>query len=421
MEEKAGQMIGDDAVSPVALLWRGPFRALRHKFFRWFWFGQWISMTGTWMQGIAQRWLVYELTGSEALLGIVNAMTALPVAVIAPFSGAFADRFEKRRILLGVQMVAISIALTLWLLTITRWVQVWHILVLALGLGLVRSFDIPTRHSFWAELVGKNDLMSAITLNSVVVNLSRILGPSLAGVLIAKVGMATCFLLNAISFLPPMLVLIVMPPSPVTAARRETIWASTLESIRYIRTNKSVSCLLLLIGAWSLFGAQFDVLLPVIADKVFHAGASGYGLLTASLGVGAIFGAVTAASMEQLQRRGWLVLIGSGIAFLGLASLAIVKVYALAHLCLALVGFGMVMQNATSNTLVQSLVPDELRGRIMGVYSLMFIGLAPLGSLFYGFLGHAVGATNALGCGAICFAVSASLLLLPNKVVRRLK
>jgi MFS family permease len=157
------------------------------------------------MQVVAQRWLVYELTGSEALLGIVNSLNTLPVALLAPFSGAVADRFEKRRILMGAQITAASIATLLWLLTSTKLISVWHIMLLALGLGVVRAFDVPTRQSFWVELVGREDLMSAITLNSAVVNLSRILGPSIAGIVIAKVGTATCFLINAISFLPPFL------------------------------------------------------------------------------------------------------------------------------------------------------------------------------------------------------------------------
>ncbi|MCX7967964.1 MAG: MFS transporter [Armatimonadetes bacterium] len=408
-------------VPEVSSFYRGPFRALRHRFFRWFWFGQCISLTGTWMQGVAQRWLVYELTGSEALLGIVNALTSLPVALLGPFSGAFADRFEKRRILIGVQITAASIATLLWLLTSTKLIAIWHILLLALGLGAVRAFDVPTRQSFWVELVGKEDLMSAITLNSAVVNLSRILGPSIAGIVIAKVGTATCFLINAISFLPPLFVLLAMPPTPVMARQSESLLSSLREGACYLRDNKAVLKLLLLIGAWSLFGGQFDILLPVLADKTFGVREKGYGFLVASIGVGAVLGAVLAASLEVKRKRGMQVLMGSAIAIFGLASTAFVKSFPLALITLALIGFGMVMQNATSNTLVQTLTPDELRGRVMGVYSLVFIGLAPIGSLFYGFFGQWLGAQNALVLGAACFAFSATALLLPDKKVRGLK
>lgn len=402
-------------------LFRGPFRALRHRFFRWFWLGQCISLTGSWMQGVAQRWLVYELTRSEALLGIVDALTSLPVALLGPFSGAFADRFEKRRILIGVQITAASIATLLWLLTSTKLIAIWHILFLALGLGITRAFDVPTRHSFWVELVGKEDLMSAITLNSAVVNLSRILGPSVAGIVIAKVGVATCFLINAISFIPPLFVLLQMPPTPVMAQQREALLSSLREGLFYLRRNKTVLKLLLLVGAWSLFGGRFEVLLPVLADETFGVREKGYGFLVASVGVGAVLGAIMAASLEMKQRRGLQVMLGSAIAILGLAITAFVKSFPLALVSLSLVGFGMVMQNATCNTLVQTLTPDEFRGRIMGVYSLLFIGLAPFGSLFYGFFGQWLGASNALALGAFCFALSVSALLLPDKRVRGLK
>ncbi|MGQ9462694.1 MAG: MFS transporter [Candidatus Fervidibacter sp.] len=399
----------------------GPFRALRHCFFRRFWIGQSISLTGTWMQGVAQRWLVYELTGSEALLGIVNALTSLPVALIAPFSGAVADRFEKRRILIRVQITATFIAFLLWLLTSTKLIAIWHIMILALGLGIVRAFDVTTRHSFWVELVGKRDLMSAITLNSAVVNLSRILGPSFAGVIIAKFGTATCFLLNAISFLPPLFVLLQMPSTPVPMRRNEPLLASLREGASYLVGNKTVFRMLLLIGAWSLFGGQFDVLLPVLADKTLGVREKGYGFLVASIGFGAILGAVFAAVLETKYRRGLQVMFGSLIAVMGLMVTSIVKSFPLALLSLSFVGFGMVMQNATCNTLVQTLIPDSLRGRVMGVYSLAFIGLAPLGSLFYGFFGKWLGVANALALGATCFAVAASALLLPNDAIRRLR
>jgi predicted MFS family arabinose efflux permease len=393
--------------------WMEPFRALRHRAFRQFWLAQTISLTGSWMQGVAQRWLVHELTRphSEAMLGITNALTALPVLFLAPITGTLADRFERRRILLGVQLVATAIALTLWLLTLTGWVRLWHILALALMMGCVRAFDVPTRQSFWAELVGRADLMSAITLNSAVINLSRILGPSLGGVIIETIGITNCFLFNALSFLPPILVLWTMPSWGVTNAQRTDLLASLREGIRYLRGNFVVLRLLLLVGAWSLFGGQFEVLLPVLADKVYGVGAKGYGFLFAAWGVGALFGAVFAASMEQRLRRGRLVVVGSFCAALSLASLSFVRHFSLAIPLMALVGLGMVTQNATCNTLVQSLVPDDLRGRVMGFYSLMFIGLIPLGSLFYGTVASILGAPMALLTGAACFALVALALI----------
>jgi len=373
------------------------------------------------MQGVAQRWLVYELTGSEALLGIVNSLNTLPVALLAPFSGVVADRIEKRRILMSAQLTAASIAALLWLLTFTKHIAIWHIMVLALGLGVVRAFDVPTRQSFWVELVGKDDLMSAITLNSAVVNLSRILGPSIAGIIIAKLGTATCFLINALTFLPPFLVLLRMPPTPISSRQSEPFLESLREGASYLLANKVVLRLLLLIGAWSLFGGQFDVLLPVLADKTFGVREKGYGFLVASIGLGAVLGAVCAASLEVKRKRGLQVMLGSAIAIFGLVMTSLVKSFPMALLSLALVGFGMVMQNATTNTLVQTLSPDELRGRVMGVYSFVLVGIAPVGSLFYGFFGHWLGAPNALALGAVCFTIAAGILLLPDKTIRQLK
>ncbi len=419
MEDDSARM-AQSAPSKTLVERHNPFRALRHTHFRRFWIGQNISLTGSWMQGVAQRWLVYQLTGSEALLGIVNALTALPVSVLAPFSGAIADRFEKRRILLGVQITAATIALLLWLLTATKWIAVWHLLLLALGLGLVRAFDVPTRQSFWVELVGKEDLMSAITLNSAAVNLSRIVGPSIAGIIIAKFGIATCFLLNALSFLAPMSALLRMPSTPVAASQQQAFLESLREGVRYLRSDRRVLRLLLLVGVWSLFGGQFEVLLPSLADKVLGVREKGYGFLVASVGVGAVLGAVAAASLEGRFRRGRLVGVGSLVAMVGLATTAFARPFPIATLTLALIGFGAILQNATANTLVQTLTPDALRGRVMGVYSFMFIGLMPLGSLFFGFLGQWLGVANAFVVGALCFGSAAAFLLLPDKSLRQL-
>jgi MFS family permease len=331
-----------------------------------------------------------------------------------------ADRFEKRRILIWAQIAPTLIALSLWLLVATGWVRVWHVVVFAVGLGTVRMFEIPTRQSFWVEIASKRDLMSAITLNSACVNLTRIIGPSLAGILIARIGTGPCFLVNALSFLPVLFVLMAMPPSPIAAPTSEPLWVSIRDGLRYMRDNKAVGRLLLLVAAWSLFGSQFDILLPAVADRVFHVGAKGYGFFTAAMGAGALVGAVVTASLERLGHRGRLVIIGCAIALVGLVALALARSYAMALVSLVVLGLGMVMQNATSNTLVQSIVPDALRGRVMGVYSLMFIGLAPVGSLFYAFVGEALGLSRALALGAVGFGVSAALLLLPDSAVRRL-
>jgi MFS family permease len=370
---------------------------------------------------VAQRWLVYKLTGSTAMLGIVNALGSLPAAALAPVSGAVADRVEKRRILIWSQIAPTLLALALWSLTATHWVRVWHVVALSLVLGVVRAFEIPTRQSLWAELVPKRDLMSAIVLNTASVNLTRILGPAVAGVLIAAVSLEHCFLLNALSFLAPLWVLWRMPPTPVAPRGKESFWQSFRDGLAYVRADPHMRRLLPLVGAWSLFASQFDVVLPEIADKVFRVGATGYGFMTAVLGTGALVGAFAAASLEHLGRRGHQVILSSFVAAAALGSLAFVHSFGLALVSLFVLGVGMVMQNTTANTLVQTIVPDGLRGRVMGVYSFMFIGMMPLGNLFYAAMAKAFGAPRALLVGALSFGVAAFALLVPNSAVRRLK
>ncbi|MCS7224167.1 MAG: MFS transporter [Armatimonadetes bacterium] len=398
------------AEEPSGFLTHNPFRALRHSSFRSFWLGQFVSLTGSWMQGVAQRWLVYQLTRSESILGLVNALMTVPVAVLAPFSGALADRYEKRRILMTIQATAASMAMILWFLTWTGRIQISHIFLLSIGLGLVRAFDVPTRQSFWADLVGKDDLMSAISLNSAAVNLSRILGPSFAGVLIASVSLEICFLLNAVSFAPSFFALLLMPPMPVPRAPRKNLFHSVVDGLNYVRTHPSVFHLLLLIATWSLFAGQFDVLLPVMADQIFKVGPKGYGFLTAAIGIGAVAGALLAASLGGSKKRGRLLLIGTLLASFSLLLFSRTSLFAVALLTLFSLGIGMVLQNATANTLVQTLVPDQMRGRVMGLYSIMLIGLAPIGSLFYGFVGQTLGAPASFFCGGVFLLMTNSLI-----------
>jgi MFS family permease len=400
---------------------RSPFRALGYPAFRAFWVGQFISLIGTWMQGIALRWLVWELTGSQSLMGIVGALQQVPAAALAPFSGVFADRHEKRKILVCVQILSGIQATLLWMLVAAKRVRVWHVAALGLGLGLVNAFDMPTRQAFWADLVARDDLMSAITLNSTIVNLGRILGPGIAGVLIEGVGIANCFLINALSYIAPLIALIWMPATRVNPKSDQRMFASLKEGLRYVRGQRAMIILLLLLAAWGLFGGQYVVLMPALADRVFGLKAKGFGYLSAAVGVGAVIGAVMTASLESRQRRGQMVLLGAGLAVLGLTGAATARTFGPALLWMAVLGFGAVMQMATANTLIQTLAPNEMRGRVMGVYALMFLGFAPPGSLFYGFLGDALGPQGAMKVGLCCFAAAAALLLLADPSVRRLK
>lgn len=397
----------------------GPFRALRHKHFRRFWTGQCISLTGTWMQNVAQSWLIYELTRSEAMLGLFNAVARLPLVPLAPFSGALADRWEKRRILMVEQTVAALVAATLWLLVLTHRVRIEHVFLLAFLMGITQAFDIPTRHSFWVELVGKEDLMSAITLNTAIFNLSRIIGPSVAGMVISAWGIAHCFLLNALSFLPPLGALWLMPSRPSRPAGAPPLGESLREGLRYVKGRWDVLSLLLMVGAWSMLG-QFSVLLPALADKVFHLHAKGYGFLAASFGIGAVMGALGAASLEQRWQRGRLLLLGSSLAMGGMFLLAFVPTFGWALATMALIGGGMITNTTTCNTLVQTLVPDGLRGRVMGLYSFMFNGMMLFGNLWYGFWGRWLGVQPAILVGAVCILTATLALWILNPSLLRL-
>ncbi len=416
--EKGQDRQGEPAIQSASA---SPFRALRHPPFRTFWVGQLISLTGSWMQGVGQRWLVYQLTGSESVLGIVNALMTLPVAVLAPFSGAIADRYEKRKILMTIQVSAASLAFILWFLTATGSVRISHLLVLALGLGLVRSVDVPTRQSFWADMVGKEALMSAVALNSAAVNLSRIIGPSVAGIVIAAVGVEICFLVNAISFAPSFLALLLMTPAAAVGREERQLIQSVREGLRFVRKHRQVHHLLLIIAFWSLFAGQFDVLLPVMAGDVFKAGPRGYGFMTAAIGLGAVAGAVLSASLERFQRRGSILLTGTVAASFSLFLFSQLPLFSLSLITLFLLGTGMVLQNATANTLVQTLVPDQMRGRVMGLYSLVLIGLAPIGSLFYGFMGERLGARSAFLWGSLLLLASDLLIHWKEPQIRHLR
>jgi MFS family permease len=390
--------------SPPAL-----FRALQHRNYRLFFLGQLVSLIGTWMQSVAQAWLVYRLTGSAVLLGTVGFASQIPVFLLSPIGGVVADRRERRRVLLATQSASMVLALALALLTLSGRIEVWQLLTLAALLGVANGFDIPTRQSFVVELVGRQDLVNAIALNSSMFNGARIVGPAIAGVVVAAVGEGWCFLANAASYLAVLasLLAIRLPPRARLASPRTGPAAQILEGWRFVARTAPIRALLLLLGLVSLTGMPYAVLMPVIAEDVLHAGASGLGLLMGASGTGALIGALVLA--RRASPRG----LGSWVAWAALAFGAALIAFSLSRqfwLSVALllpVGFSMLLQMSSSNTLIQSMVPDELRGRVMAAYSMMFMGMSPLGALLAGTLAEAVGApaTIAIG-GAVCLAGS---------------
>ncbi|MGI9046343.1 MAG: MFS transporter [Burkholderiales bacterium] len=381
-------------------------RALKHRNFRLFFGGQLVSLTGTWMQSIAQAWLVYRLTDSAILLGLVGFLGQIPVFLLAPLGGTMADRHDRRRILIATQSIAMLLALTLALLALTASVQVWHVFVLAAMLGLVNAFDIPARQAFVVDMVGRSDLMNAIALNSSMFNGARVVGPAVAGALVAVVGEGWCFFINGVSYLAVLASLLSMRiESRVRVPLPGSVLANIAEGFGFVWRTKPIRALLMLLGLVDLMGMPYAVLMPIFADRVLGGGASELGLLMGASGIGALAGALTLATRRNLRGLGrWVAFSSAGFG-LGLILFSLSRTFWLSAALLAPVGFCMLVQMASSNTLIQAMVPDNLRGRVMAVYSMMFMGMAPIGALFAGTLATYIGApaTVAIG-GAVCIA-----------------
>jgi len=384
-------------------------RAFRHRNYRLFFGGQFISLTGTWMQSVAQAWLVYRLTGSAVLLGFVAFSGQIPVFLFASLGGAFADRHDRPRILVATQTASMLLAFVLAALTLAHRVQVWHVFVLAALLGLVNAFDIPARQSFVVEMVGREDLINAIALNSSMFNGTRVIGPAVAGILVATIGEGWCFFANGVSYIAVIAGLLMMK---ITARERLPLPGSTLTSIiegfSYVGRTGPVRSLLFLLGLISLLGMPFVVLMPIFADQILHGGARGLGLLMGASGIGALIGALSLAARRGARGLGRVVAFSAAGFGASLILFSLSRSFWLSAALLLPVGFAMIVEMASSNTLIQTLVPDNLRGRVMAVYSMMLMGMAPFGALLAGALAHRLGApiTVALG-GGVCIVAAA--------------
>jgi len=389
-------------------------RALKHRNFQLFFGGQLISVTGTWMQTVALSWLVYRLTGSTLLLGTVGFASQIPILLVAPLGGAMADRHNRQRIVIGTQTASMVLAFLLAALTLTGRVQVWHILVLATLLGVANAFDVPARQAFLVDMVGREDLMNAIALNSTTFNGARIVGPAVAGILVAMIGEGWCFFANAVSYVAVIVGLVTMQVRrPAQKPPSGSPLAHILEGFRFVRHARPIRAILLLLALISLAAMPYTVLMPVFADRILHGGARGLGILMSATGVGALLAALTLASRTGVRGLGRWVAYSCGGFGAALALFAVSRSFWLSTALLVPVGFCMMLQMASSNTLIQSMVPDHLRGRVMSVYSMMFMGMAPFGALMGGALAHrlgapltvAVGAATSMG-GAVWFGLS---------------
>ena len=388
-----------------------PFHALRHRNFRLFFFGQGTSLVGTWMQNIAQGWLVLQLTDSPFYVGLVSALGSLPILLVSLPAGVFVDRIDKHRLIILTQTLSLLQALVLAVLLWTHRIALWQVAVIAVFLGTVNAFDTPARQAFIVELVGKDDLMNAIALNSSVFNAARVLGPSLAGILISAVGLAWCYFLNAVSYVAVIWGLVEMRLPPfVRPARPGDAMEQFREGARFVRRERRVFALVLLMAAISIFGFPFLVLMPVFARDVLHVGASGLGFMMAATGIGAVTAALGLAAFGPHLRKGALLVWTGPVFGAAIVLFAVTRWLPAVLVILAVCGGAMILNNALTNTLIQTLVPDGLRGRVMGFYAFVFLGMAPFGAFQAGWLAEQLGAPAAVFIGgSICAAASLTM------------
>jgi MFS family permease len=400
--------------APAAVTgWRFVIRALRYRNFRLFFGGQGISLIGTWIQQIALGWLVYRLTDSAFLLGLVGFTGQIPTFLISSFAGVIADRMDRRSILVATQTLAMLQAFILAFLTLTKTATIWHIVPLALFLGCVNAFDIPTRQSFFLEMIEKKeDLGNAIALNSSMFNSARLIGPAIAGLLIVLFGEGICFFINALSYIPVIAALLMMRiPRKEKKPEKSPVYDQLKEGFIYAYGFAPIRSILLFLSLVSFMGMSYTVLMPVFARDILHGGPHVYGFLMTGTGIGALAGALLLASRKSVLGLGDLI-VRAGLMFgLGVIAFAFSSVLWLSFILLIIAGFGMMVQMASSNTVLQTIVDDDKRGRVMSFYTMAFMGMTPFGSLMAGILADKIGAQHTLlvsgvGCilGAILFA-----------------
>lgn len=390
------------------LMMRQTFSALKHRNFQLFFSGQLVSLIGTWMQNTAQGWLVYELTHSRWLLGVVTAVNSAPMLFFSIWGGSIADQHSKRNIVLWTQTAMMILAFTFAGLVWSGVITTWEILLVAGLRGLAMAFDMPARQSFMVEMTSREDLMNAISLNSSIVNAARVIGPAVAGFLIVRIGIAMCFFLDGVSYMAVIAGLWMMRlPKFVKPERSGSAWAHVLEGLSYVWTNRRMKTLLILFSIVGVFGWSYSVLMPAFATDALKTGAGGYGALLSANGVGALFGALTVATIGPNVNRRTLVFGGLWVFSAMLLLLAFVHNYYLALALLAVGGWGMLLFFATTNTVLQTSASDEMRGRVMGIWALVFGGMMPVGGLEAGSVSHYLGVRWAIGIGAGVCAMAA--------------
>jgi MFS family permease len=383
------------------------FHAFKYRNFKLFFGGQFISLTGNYVQTVAQAWLVYRLTGSATLLGLVAFSGQISIFVLAPISGFVADTKSRRGLLFATQIASTLLSLSLAYFTLTGHVQVWHVFTIAGLLGVVNAFEFPVRQAFVAELVSKDDLMSAVTLNSSMINSARTIGPGIGGLLVASIGEGWCFLANAVSYLAVIISLLMIRSESKPHKPAQHFRAGIAEAFNFVRHTGPVGALLLLLGLISFMGLRYEILMPVYTREMLHGGPKEFGLLMGASGVGAIFGSLILATLGNLRTLGdWVGLAAAGFGG-SLVLLSLSHSFGLSLAVMLLIGFTMVTQLDASNTLVQRIVPDQMRGRVMAIWTMMLTGLAPFGSVVVGVLAQHFTARRTFAAGGMACVMGA--------------
>ncbi|AGF58118.1 MULTISPECIES: MFS transporter [Clostridium] len=396
-----------------------PFTALKHKNFRYYWIGMCVSLIGTWMQNIAQPWLAYTLTNSPFLLSLIGIVQFTPMLIFSLFAGVIIDKFSKKKILLFTQTASLVITLVLAILVWTGKIQYWHILIMATMLGIVNTIDMPSRQSIIIELVGKEDLMNAIALNSMVFNLARIVGPAIAGIVMGYAGIAVCFFANSISFAAVVVGLFFIKINVVKRGEnKETrILAEIKDGLKYIYRKKVLLHTILILAIVGTFVPNFNVLVPVFAKEILNQGEAGFGLLMSFMGFGSFLGAMCVAALSKSGPKKFIIYFVPLIVAMLLIATGYTNIYLLTGIFLALTGFFFICFTSSANSTLQLNSKNEYRGRVMSVYTLVFAGSTPFGNLYAGlFAEHFNARVGFAACGGIII-----LLMIPLLFVKKIR
>ena len=396
-------------------------RALHHRNYRLFFGGQSVSLIGTWMQQIAMSWLVYRLTNSAFLLGLVSFSSQIPVFLFASIAGVYADRWNRHRILVVTQILSMIQALTLAFLALTGAIQVWQIIGLSICLGVINAFDMPTRQSFIVEMIERQeDLGNAIALNSFMFNGARLVGPAVAGILIGLLGEGVCFLINGLSFMGIIAALLaIRVPKRKKAAHASRLWQELKDGYSYAFGFAPIRYILFQLGVMSFMGMAYAVLMPIFAKDILHGGPHTLGFLMAASGIGALTGSVYLASRQTILGLGRLISIASAIFGAGVIAFSFSTVLVVSLLMMFVAGFGMIVQLASSNTILQSIVEEDKRGRVMSIYATALFGMAPIGNLFAGALASWIGAPTTLILSGLACIIGSLLFALKLPHIRK--